>query len=174
MHLPQQVKVPFRHPHHPSIDSDLRIKITLGRPHHLAKVFPELLHGRTSYIPPAAINPMDGQVGHQGKGIGDSKSPVDRVGRVHDIKLLNSRMAPVAEKRKSSPQPDLEGGIDLRWINTDNGEFAVTDGKLSLKLSQEAQLHHAFRSPVAAVKGHDEREPARHLRQPDLTVFMVR
>jgi hypothetical protein len=83
-------------------------------------------------------------------------------------------MAPVAEKRQSSPQPDPEGGIDLRWIDTDNGEFAVTDDKLSLKLSQEAQLHHVLQSPVAAVKDHNKREPARQLRQPELTVFMVR
>jgi hypothetical protein len=83
-------------------------------------------------------------------------------------------MLTVTEKREIGAQPDPKGITDLGWVNADNGQLAIAEPELLLKLGQEAQLHLTLPSPVAPIKDHDERELARNIRDLDPFLFMVR
>ncbi len=93
---------------------------------------------------------------------------------INDIQLLDRLMLTVTEKREIDAQPGPKGIIDFRWVNADNGQLAIAEPELFLKLGQEAQLHLTLPSPVAPVKNHDERELARNIRDLDPFLFMVR
>ncbi len=93
---------------------------------------------------------------------------------INDIQLLDRLMLTVTEKREIGAQPDPKGITDLGWVNADNGQLAIAEPELLLKLGQEAQLHLTLPSPVAPIKDHDERELARNIRDLDPFLFMVR
>jgi len=93
---------------------------------------------------------------------------------INNIQLLDRLMLTVTEKREIGAQPGPKGIIDLRWVNADNGQLAIAEPELILKLGQEAQLHLTLPSPVAPIKNHDEGELARNIRELDPFLFMVR
>jgi len=93
---------------------------------------------------------------------------------INNIQLLDRPMLTVTEKRKIGAQPGPKGITDLGWVNADNGQLAIAEPELLLKLGQEAQLHLTLPSPVTPIIDHDERELARNTRDLDHIVCVVR
>lgn len=157
-----------------STNSGLRIKIGPTPFYHIAEILPQFLQRRTADIPPATVDLMNREVRHQTKRIRNGNRPVDPVGGINNIKLLDRLKLTVAEKRKIGAQSGPKGIIDFRWVNADNDQLAIAEPEFLLKLGQEAQLHLTLPSPVAPIKDHDEGELARNIRELDPFLFMVR
>jgi hypothetical protein len=124
----------------------------------------QLVQRGSAYIPVTAVKVMHGQIGHQGKRIGNSRD-APALGSFGHIQLLDNLTLLIAEELELGAEPRPESSINFRRIDADDRELTIVDRQFFLKFYVVAQLHLALGSPVSAVKGDDQRELARQLRQ---------
>lgn len=125
---------------------------------------PQFVQRGSADIPVTAVKIVHGQVGHQGKSIGNGRNTAALRSLCH-IELLDNFTVPIAEKVKLSAEAGPECGIHFRRIDADDREFTIVNRQFFLKFYVVAQLHLAFGSPVATVEGNDQREFPRNLRK---------
>jgi hypothetical protein len=124
----------------------------------------QLVQRGSAYIPVTAIKIVHGQVGHQGKRIGNGRNTA-ALGSLRHIELLDNFTFLIAEEVKLGAEPGPECGINFRRIDADDRELTIVNRQFLLKFYVVAQLHLALGSPVSAVKGNDQRKFSRKLRE---------
>jgi len=124
----------------------------------------QLIQRGSPYIPVTAVKIVHGQVGHQGKRIGNGCNTA-ALGSLCHIELLDNLTFLIAEKLELGAETGLQSSINFRRIDTDNRELTIVNREFLLKFYVVAQLHLALGSPVSAVKGDDQRELCRKLRE---------
>lgn len=122
----------------------------------------QLIQCGSPYIPVTTVKIVHGQVRHQGKSIGNGRNTA-AFRRLRHIELPDNFAFLIAEEVKLGTEAGSERGINFRRIDADDRELTIVNRQFFLKFYVVAQLHLAFRSPVAAVEANDQREFARKL-----------
>ncbi len=109
---------------------------------------------------PTVIDGVDGQVGLEGKGVGQRQETVFEVRRGHfnHVELPDGLSLVVAEKREGGIETGTERRENLGRVRADHGQLAVVDLQVILQIDETPNLARAFRSPIAAVEAQNERK----------------
>ena len=109
---------------------------------------------------PAIENPVNHEVGQKRKGKGDGEGTVTFICRLADAELVCEDELCVTQEGELSPQPGLEGLLDLGRINRDSRQPAIRHFSTLMELNQFPQLHLSLGSPRSPVESQDQRLPA--------------
>lgn len=140
--------------------------------HHLPQIHTQFIQRRPAKIPVATVQIVYRQIRHERKSVGHGGDPPS-LRRLRHVERLDRLAVLITQKWKLGAQPGTKSVIDLRGINADDHELAIIDGQFPLKFDKVAQLHLAFTSPVAAVKGNDQRKFAGELRNLGKLTVMI-
>lgn len=122
----------------------------------------QLVQGRPADVPITTVDVVHREVGHQRKGIGNSRNAT-ALGSLGHIELLDDFSFVVAEKMKLRAETRFECGANFRRVNADHRELTIVHRQFLLKFYVMVQLHLAFGSPITAVERDDQREFSRNL-----------
>jgi hypothetical protein len=120
---------------------------------------------------------MDREVRREREGVRNRDLSVLEAGGspLDDAELANGAPFVVAEECDDGcAEAGAKRGGDLGRVSADEGDVAVVDLEFGLERCEVPDLARALRSPVAAVKAHDEGKPLRKLREPDEGARVIR
>ncbi len=128
--------------------------------------------GRPTKYQPLKI-PVNHEVGQKREGKGDGEGTVTFICRLADAELVCEDELCVTQEGELSPQPGLEGRLDLGRINRDSRQPAIRDFSTLMELNQFPQLHLSLGSPRSPVESQDQRLPACQLSDRHLLLSVI-